>query len=48
MKKTRFTESRIVSILKEADAGMKFKEVCRKHGYPMRLILNRTNVIESL
>ena len=32
MKKTRFTESQIVSILKEADAGMKVAEICRKHG----------------
>ena len=32
MKKTRFTEAQIVSILKEADAGMKVAEICRKHG----------------
>jgi len=28
----RFTEMQIVSILKEADAGMKVPEICRKHG----------------
>jgi len=29
---SRFTETQIVSILKEADAGMKVAELCRKHG----------------
>lgn len=32
MKHSRFTETQIVSILKEADAGVPVKEVCRKHG----------------
>ena len=32
MKRTRFTETQIVSILKEADAGAKVKDLCRKHG----------------
>ena len=32
MKKTRFTETQIVAILKEADAGMKVADICRKHG----------------
>ena len=32
MKRSRFTETQIISILKEADAGMSVKELCRKRG----------------
>lgn len=32
MKKGRFTETQIVSILKEADNGMLVKDICRKYG----------------
>ena len=32
MKKTRFTEEQIIGVLKEAETGMKVKELCRKHG----------------
>jgi len=32
MKKSQYTESQIVAILKETDTGMKVAEVCRKHG----------------
>ncbi len=32
MKRSRFSESQIVAILKEPDAGLKVAEICRKHG----------------
>ena len=32
MKRSRFSETQIVAILKEADAGATVKEVCRRHG----------------
>ena len=32
MRKSRFSESQIVAILKEGESGLAVAEVCRKHG----------------
>ena len=32
MKKRRFSEEQIIAVLKEAEAGAKVLELCRKHG----------------
>jgi putative transposase len=32
MKKTRFSETKIVAILKKSEAGMKVTELCREYG----------------
>jgi len=32
MKGKRFTEDQIIAVLKEAEAGAKTKELCRRHG----------------
>lgn len=32
MKKSRFTEEQVLTILKEQDGGTKVADICRKHG----------------
>ncbi|MEJ1396926.1 MAG: transposase, partial [Candidatus Sedimenticola sp. (ex Thyasira tokunagai)] len=32
MKRSRYSESQIISILKEAESGIPVAELCRKHG----------------
>lgn len=32
MKKTRFTESQIIAVLREGEAGVPVGEIARKHG----------------
>ncbi|MBG5904676.1 transposase, partial [Providencia stuartii] len=32
MKKARFTDSQIITILKQAEAGTPVSELCREHG----------------
>ncbi|MCB1643648.1 MAG: transposase, partial [Xanthomonadales bacterium] len=31
--RTRFSEEQIIGFLREAEAGMPVKELCRKHGF---------------
>ena len=43
MKKNKFSESQILSILKEQDTGLKVSEICRKHGISDATFFNWKN-----
>jgi putative transposase len=32
MKKSKFTDTQIISLLREVESGMKVEEICREHG----------------
>ena len=40
MKKSRYTEPRIIEVLKDVDAGRKVEEVCRQHGISSAIYYN--------
>jgi len=40
MKKSRFSEEKIIAILKEADAGVKATELCSKYGISAAALYN--------
>ena len=40
MKKSKHTESQIISILKEQESGMKVAEICRQHGISQATFFN--------
>ena len=41
MKRTRFSEEQIAGILKQGEAGMKTRELCRQHGISEGTFYNR-------
>lgn len=43
MKKTRFTESQIVAIIKLSDSGMKVDDICRQNGISPATFYNWKN-----
>lgn len=40
MKKSRFTESKIISILKQHESGLKVGDICREHGISQATFFN--------
>jgi putative transposase len=40
VKKSRFSEEKIIAVLKQAEAGVKATELCRKHGISQATLYN--------
>ena len=40
MKKSRFTESKIIQILKQHESGLKVGDICREHGISQATFFN--------
>ena len=40
MKKSHFTESKIISILKQQESGLKVGDICREHGISQATFFN--------
>jgi putative transposase len=40
VKKSRFSEEKIIAVLKQAEAGVKAAELCRKHGISQATLYN--------
>jgi putative transposase len=40
MKKSRFTETQIISILKQHEGGLKVSDICREHGISQATFFN--------
>jgi putative transposase len=40
VKKSRFSEEKIIAVLKQAEAGVKAQELCRKHGISQATLYN--------
>jgi len=50
MKKSKFTESQIVAILKQQEAGLSINDLCREHGISQATFFNwkkKFSVIDS-
>ncbi len=46
MKQSRFTDEQIIGFLKQADAGMSVKELCRSGGFSQPV--NSPNFVDTL